>query len=308
MIRAIGIAVVVVGLAGLAAFYLLTMPRTIAAADIPDHAPDLVNGERMFWAGGCESCHAAPGATGDDRLKLGGGQILVSQFGNFHVPNISPDKDRGIGAWTLVDFVNAMKRGIGPGGVHLYPAFPYTSYQHMKIEDIVDLKAFLDRLPAVTTASQAHELPFPFNIRRGVGLWQLLHVDGKTFVPDPQASDEVNRGAYLVQAPGHCGECHTPRGFDGGMIAAKFLSGGPSPEGKGRIPNITPHPDGIADWTNDDIVAALETGMMPTGDVFGSVMGAVQANLARLPKEEIAAIAAYLKTVPPLPGKRQPGG
>lgn len=305
MIRKVVIALVALGIVALAAFWLLTIPRTISAAEIPDHTPDLANGERMFWAGGCETCHASPGATGADQLKLGGGLALNTPFGKFHVPNISPDPEHGIGRWTLSDFVNAMKRGMAPGGVHLYPAFPYTSYQRMRIEDIIDLKAHIDTLPAVATASRPHELPFPFNIRRGLGLWQLLYVDGKTFVPDASVDEAINRGAYLVQGPGHCGECHTPRGFDGGMIAAKALSGGPSPEGKGRIPNITPHEDGIGDWSADDIVAALETGMMPTGDVFGSVMGAVQVNLARLPKEDIAAITAYLRTVPPLPGKRQ---
>ena len=301
MIRKLVLAVVVLGLIGLGAFWLLTMPRTIAAADIPEHTPDLANGERIFWAGGCASCHAADGATGDDKLILGGGLALNTPFGVFHAPNISPDADNGIGGWTTVDFVNAMKRGVAPGGTHLYPAFPYVSYQRMRFEDIIDLKAYLDTLPAAADASRPHQLPFPFSIRRGLGLWQLLYVDGETFVPDPATSDLVNRGAYLVQGPGHCGECHTPRGFDGGPIAANAFSGGPSPEGSGRIPNITPHETGIGNWTEADIVNFLKTGFTPEFDSAGGRMAAVVSNMAMLPPEDVEAIAAYLKSVAPLP-------
>jgi mono/diheme cytochrome c family protein len=304
LFRKIVLGLIVLALLGVGAFYLLTIPRTIGAGDLPPHTADLANGETMFWAGGCESCHAAVDAKGDDVLKLGGGRALTTAFGTFHVPNISPDPEHGIGKWSLADFVTAMKFGIAPGGVHLYPAFPYTSYQRMKIEDIIDLKAFMDTLPKVADASQPHELPFPFNIRRGVGLWQLRYVDGHTFQPDPAKSEAQNRGAYLVEGPGHCGECHTPRGFDGGPIAAKALAGGPNPEGKGRIPNITPDADGIGDWSEGDLVTALTTGLTPTGDSFGRTMGAVQENLARLAPSDVAAIAAYLKTVPPVAGRR----
>ena len=209
MFRKLLLLVLVLIAAGIAAFWFLTAPRTLAAADLPAHTPDLVNGQTMFWAGGCESCHAAADATGDDQLKLGGGQPLKTAFGTFHAPNISPDPEHGIGRWSDLDFVNAMRFGVAPGGVHLYPAFPYTSYQHMRIEDLLDLKAFLNTLPPVATASLPHELPFPFTIRRDIGLWKLLYMDGRTFVPDPAKSAELNRGAYLVEGPGHCGECHT---------------------------------------------------------------------------------------------------
>lgn len=301
MARKLAIVVAVLIVAGLAAFWFLTAPRTLAAADIPPHTPDLANGERMFWAGGCESCHAADGATGDDRFLLGGGLALNTPFGVFHAPNISPDPDNGIGAWSDLDFVTAMKFGVGPGGQHLYPAFPYTSYQRMRVEDILDLKAFLDTLPPVTDANQPHELPFPFGISRGLGLWQRMYVDGRTFEPDPAASDVVNRGAYLVTGPGHCGECHTPRGFDGALQNALALTGGPAPEGTGTIPSITPHESGIGSWSESDIVNFLETGFTPDFDSAGGQMAAVIANMAMLPREDVEAIAAYLKTVAPLP-------
>ena len=228
MIRRLIVLAIVLGALGAGAFYALTIPRTLAASDLPDHKPDLANGETMFWAGGCESCHAAVGAKGEDLKKLGGGRALATPFGTFHVPNISSDKDHGIGGWSTLDFVNAMKLGIGPDGTHLYPAFPYTSYQRMKVEDLIDLKAYLDTLPAVANVVPPHDLPFPFSIRRGLGLWQLLYVDGKTLEPDPKASASVNRGAYLIEGPGHCGECHTPRNAIGGLKASLALAGGPA--------------------------------------------------------------------------------
>lgn len=217
------------------------------------------------------------------------------------MPNISPDKETGIGNWSTLDFVNAMKRGIGPGGEHLYPAFPYTSYQRMTYEDLIDLKAYLDTLPAVKQKTPPHELAFPYNIRRGLGLWQLLYVDGKTFTPDTKASDELNRGAYLVEGPGHCGECHSPRNSLGGIIQSRAFAGARNPEGKGKIPNITPSHDGLGEWSADDITYLLETGNTPDFDVIGGVMAPVQENMAKLKPEDRSAIAAYLKSLPPLP-------
>jgi len=170
--------------AGVIVFYLLTMPRTVPASELPAHTPDLANGEYMFTVGGCAECHAEPlGKCKDpktkDKQRLSGGRCLKTPFGTFNVPNISPDKETGIGNWSTLDFVNAMKRGIAPGGVHLYPAFPYTSYQRMAYEDLIDLKAYLDTLPAVKHTTAPHELTFPYTIRRGLGLWQLLYVDGR---------------------------------------------------------------------------------------------------------------------------------
>jgi len=287
-------------LVGAAGFWLLTEPKPLAASVLPDRAGDPAKGELLFWAGGCASCHAAPGSKGDDRLKLAGGEAIVSPFGTFHAPNISPDKVHGIGNWSTLDFVNAMKRGLGPDGQHLYPAFPYTSYQRMPVADLVDLKAYLDTLPADATPNKAHELPFPFSIRRGVGLWKLLYLDGETFTPDPSKSDEINRGAYLVQGPGHCNECHTPRNALGGLDRSRSLAGAPDPSGKGTIPNITPGSSTMGDWTAEDIANFLETGMTPDFDSVGGTMVEVQENMAKLPASDRAAIAAYLKDLPPI--------
>jgi mono/diheme cytochrome c family protein len=313
MIRRLIVLALVLGVIGAIAFWLLSIPRTLAAGDLPPHTPDLANGEYVFNAGGCESCHAAPASEkcDDPQVKdpttLSGGRCLRTPFGTFNVPNISPDRQHGIGDWSTPDFVTAMKLGTAPGGVHLYPAFPYYSYQRMRLEDIIDLKAYLDSLPASANAVPPHDLPFPFNIRRGLGLWKLLYIDGRTFDPASieSASPEVSRGAYLVRAVAHCSECHSPRNFMGGIKESQAFSGAPAAEGTGYVPNITTDPDtGIGDWSHDDIANLLETGFTPEFDSVGGAMAAVTRNTAKLTDQDRAAIAAYLKTLPALKGSR----
>ena len=287
-------------------FTILTMPVVEPATALPDHRPNIANGKTMFIAGGCAECHAVPAKGCADRdiegtTVLAGGRCLKTDVGTFYVPNISPDTETGIGAWSMLDFVNAMKRSVAPGGVHLYPSFPYSSYQRMRFEDLIDLKAYLDTLPPVRSTVPKHDLRFPYNIRRGVGLFQLLYVDGRTFAPEPQASEAVNRGAYLMLGPGHCGECHSPRNVLGGAIAAEAFAGARNPEGKGRVPNITPSKDGIGDWSTEDIAYFLETGTTPDFDVVGGLMVPVQENMAKLSESDRDAIAAFLKTLPPRP-------
>jgi mono/diheme cytochrome c family protein len=274
-------------------------------------APNVKNGEYMFYAGGCESCHAAPATDkcdnlrSKDPLKLVGGRCLKTDFGTFYVPNITPDKETGIGKWSTEDFINAMSKGVAPDGTNLYPAFPYASYTHMKRSDLVDLKAFLDTLPVVPSQVPNHELSFPYSIRAGLTVWKALYLDDKPFQPDPGKSDQVNRGAYLVTGPGHCGECHTPRTSLGGMDKSRWLAGAPNPSGKGTIPNLTPDPTGLGKWSEKDIAFALETGFTPSGDSMGHEMGPVQENLAKLTKEDREAIAAYLKSIPPVAGAKK---
>lgn len=288
--------------AGGVGFWILTTPESLADSDLPNHAPDVANGERIFHAGGCTSCHALPGAKGEEKLKLVGGLELKSDFGTFRAPNISPDPETGIGGWTTAQFATAMLKGTSPDGRHYYPAFPYTSYTRMRVEDVIDLKAYMDTLPAVKSSVPGHDLGFPFTISRGIGLWKLLFLSPEPVVALPaDESDDVRRGQYLVEGPGHCGECHTPRNAIGGLDKARWMSGAKNPDGEGTIPNITPHPDGIESWSADDIANALETGFMPDYDSFGGSMVAVQENMALLPPEDRAAIAAYLKAVPPLP-------
>ena len=299
-------ALLVLGAAGALVFYLTTMPVTVPASALSAHTPDLANGKYMFTAGGCAECHAVPlEGCGDLKIKdaevLAGGRCLKTPFGTFNVPNISPDKETGIGNWTTLDFVNAMKHGIAPDGTYLYPAFPYPSYQRMTFEDLIDLKAYLDSLPAVNNKVKPSELRFPYNIRRALGIWDRLYVDGKSFTPDPNASAKINRGAYLVQGPAHCSECHSSRNFLGGIVKGTEFAGAPGLEGKGHVPNITPSKDGIGDWSEEDIAYLLETGNKPDYDTIGETMAPVQKNMAKLTPEDRVAIAAYIKSLPPRP-------
>ena len=260
-------------------------------------APDLAKGEQLFWAGGCASCHAATGAEGDALKVMSGGRALPSPFGTFHIPNISPDPKAGIGSWTLAQFGNAMTRGVGPNGEHLYPSFPYGSYARLPAKDVNDLFGYLKTLPASQNVAPPHELGFPFNIRLAVGGWKFLYFNDQPRVQLASADDKVKRGQFLVEGPGHCGECHTPRDAMGGFLPGKWLAGGPNPEGKGTIPNITPGGD-LGSWSEGDIANYLETGFTPDFDTAGGSMVEVQQNIAHLPKGDIEAIAAYLKAVP----------
>ncbi len=272
-------------------------------------AGDAAKGELVFWAGGCASCHAAMEAKGDDLLLLGGGLRLETPFGVFVAPNISSSEQDGIGGWSLTDFANAMTHGTSPDGRNYYPAFPYTSYARMSGEDLGDLYAYLKTLPAVEGRADDHELGFPFNIRRGLGLWKRLFLDPAPVIAGPVSDGEVDRaawdrGRYLVEGPGHCGECHTPRDFAGGLILSAWLGGAPAPTGDGRIPDITPVEGKFGSWSAADIAYYLESGFTPEYDSVGGEMVKVQENMARLPAGDREAIAAYLKAIPAV----APGG
>jgi mono/diheme cytochrome c family protein len=302
MLRRILLAVVVAAAVGFTIFWWLTIPAVVPSNLLPAYAPNLANGLTTFNAGGCSSCHAVPGQP--DRTRLGGGLAVPSPFGTFYVPNISPDPADGIGRWTEADFVTAVVKGTSPAGAHYFPAFPYTSYQHAKLEDVRDLFAYLKTLAPVSGKARDHAVPFPFNVRRNIGIWKLLFMDGKPFIPDAAHSARWNRGAYLVNSLGHCAECHSPRNFLGGIIAAQRFAGGPNPEGEGWVPNITQK--GLAEWSEKDIAYFLETGEMPDGDTAGGSMARVIRNTSQLSPEDRSAIAEYLKSLPPVEGPPPP--
>ena len=222
------------------------------------------------------------------------GQEFPSPFGIFVAPNISPDPEQGIGKWSALDLANAMTRGVSPKGQHYYPVFPYASFAHAELQDVADLYAYLMTLPPVATPSQPHKVGFPFNIRRGLGLWKWLYLN-KGWVVTGDLTAQETRGRYLVEGLSHCGECHTPRDMLGGMKRGQWLAGGPIPAAKGKFPNITP---GKLTWSNADIVEYLTSGFTPDFDSAGGHMALVVENMAHLPPEDRAAIAAYLKIVP----------
>ena len=256
----------------------------------------------MFYAGGCTSCHATPEQ--DDKTRLGGGLGLKSPFGTFYVPNISPDPNDGIGKWSEADFVTAMLKGTSPDGRHYFPAFPYSSYQRMRVEDVRDLFAHIKTLPAVQGRVRDHDVPFPFNVRRSLGGWKFLFLDGKPFEPDASKPAQWNRGAYLVNGPGHCAECHSPRNPLGGIVSSQRFAGGPNPEGEGWIPNITQQ--ALKDYSDKDIGYLLETGNTPDGDSVGGSMAAVIRNTSQLAAGDRDAMAAYIKSLPPVEGPKKP--
>ncbi|MGB0411242.1 MAG: c-type cytochrome [Pikeienuella sp.] len=291
--RRLSILALIAVIIGFGAFMTLTIPGGEPPERVERLVGDVDRGEVIFHAGGCASCHTAPGS--DDKLVLTGGQAFASPFGTFYAPNISPHAD-GIAGWSALDLVNAMKHGVSPEGSHYFPAFPYASYARAEIADIVDLKAYLDTLPAVASTEKPHDIGFPFNIRRTLGLWKLMFVtDAPVLAEVP--TEQIKRGRYLAEALGHCGECHTPRNALGGLKMASWLGGAPTPDGKGKVPNITP---AVLDWIEGDIVEYLTSGFTPEYDVVGGHMAKVVANTAKLPLADREAIAAYLKAVAPI--------
>jgi mono/diheme cytochrome c family protein len=282
-------------------FWLATIPARTDASSLSAYSPNLDNGRTMFLAGGCASCHAP---NQEDRTRLAGGRAEIA-IRYVLLPNISPDPNDGIGRWSEADFVTAVLKGTSPDGVHYFPAFPYASYQHMKEGDVRDLFAYLKTLPAVQGRARDHDLPLPFRLRRVVGVWKLLFLDGKEFTPDAARSQQWNRGAYLVNGPGHCVECHSPRNLLGGIIASQRFAGGPDPEGSGgQIPNITQA--GIGNYSEQDIARVLETGELPDGDSVGGRMRAVVRNTSALAAEDRAAMAGYVKSLAPVQGPKPP--
>ncbi len=302
MLRKLIIAAIVLAVVGLGVFWVVTIPATVPASALGAYTPNVENGKVMFYAGGCASCHATPQQ--EDKTRLGGGLALKSPFGTFHVPNISSDRNDGIGGWNEAQFATAMLKGTSPDGRHYYPSFPYPSYQRMRAEDVRDLFAFLKTLPAVQGKVRDHELPFPFNIRRTLGGWKFLFLAGKPFQADATKPAAWNRGAYLVGGPGHCAECHSPRNILGGIIEAQRFAGGPNPEGEGWVPNITQH--ALKDYSDKDIAYLLETGFNPEGDSVGGPMAPVIRNTSQLPPEDRNAMAIYIKSLPPVEGPKPP--
>ena len=301
MLRKLILLAIAGAIVGLAVFYVVTIPATVPASALGALPPTSAT------ARPCSTRAAAPPAT---RRRTGRQDEArrraraESPFGTFYVPNISPDQNDGIGKWSEADFVTAMLKGTSPDGRHYFPAFPYSSYQKMRVEDVRDLFAHIKTLPAVQGRVRDHDVPFPFNVRRSLGGWKFLFLDGKPFQPDASQSAQWNRGAYLVNGPGHCAECHSPRNLLGGIIQSQRFAGGPNPEGEGWIPNVTQA--ALKDYSDKDIAYILETGNTPDGDSVGGSMAAVVRNTAQLAAEDRNAMAAYIKSLPPVEGPKKP--
>ncbi|WP_298290971.1 cytochrome c [uncultured Litoreibacter sp.] len=284
---------VFLGLVGLGAFWFVTMPQSVSDGELTGLTADAAAGQQVFTAAGCASCHAASKAEAGDKLVLAGGQTFPSPFGTFTAPNISQDPDHGIGGWSASDLASAVIKGTSPDGQHYFPAFPYASYAKMTPQDAVNLHAYMQTLPADATPSQPHDIGFPFNIRRTLGGWKMLFVS-ESWVLDTD-DPQLQRGRYLVEALGHCAECHTPRNALGGLQKDNWMQGAPDPSGKGRIPGVTP---AILGWSQADIAEYLNSGFTPEFDTAGGHMVEVVENTAQLTQEDREAIAAYLMALP----------
>lgn len=260
-------------------------------------AGDPKRGEYVARLGGCHSCHT------NSRKKdapLAGGLELTSPFGTFHVPNITPDPETGIGRWSDSDFIRAMTEGIAPDGSHYYPAFPFTSYTRMTRQDLLDLKAYLDTVKPVRNVVPPHDLRFPYNFRFALGVWKWLFFRPGSYKTDPGKSAAWNRGAYVVTGPGHCGECHTARNILGATNRNQALAGTKKgPDGK-SVPNITPHPKaGIGLWSVEDMVGFLKTGTPPYGEAVDPPMDdVISNNTSHWTDDDLKAAAEYLLSLP----------
>jgi mono/diheme cytochrome c family protein len=256
-------------------------------------------GAYVFHAAGCHGCHTAK-----DGVALAGGRALETPFGTFFSPNITPDPEHGIGAWSLEDFRRAMRHGVSPDGETYYPSFPYDNFTRMSDADIAALFGYLMAQPASDNAPPEHDLSFPYNMRSLLVVWRWLY-----FEPGPRPDDgldpQLARGRYLADALTHCGACHTPRTMLGGTDDDLYLAGSAEGAEGDKVPNITPDATtGIGDWSEGDLLFLLKAGMMPDGDVVsGSMAEVVQESTRNYSDEDIAALIAWLRHIPAIDNK-----
>ena len=257
---------------------------------------DAKRGLYISQAAGCLGCHTE---ANEGAQPYAGGRALKTPFGTFFGPNITPHPQAGIGRWSEQDFIRAMRQGRRPDGAHYFPAFPYPSFTRIQDQDLRDLWAYLRSLPQSSRANQAHDLRFPFGWRWLVWFWKLLFFNPGPLAADPAKSTAINRGSYLVNALGHCGECHTPRNFLGGPKRSRYLAGAELAEGGGSS-NLTP--TRLKSKSDAEVKDFLTTGMTPEGDVAAESMGEVVRNTtSQLTPADLDALVAYLRSLPPLP-------
>ena len=257
---------------------------------------DAQRGQYLSKAAGCLGCHTEES---DKAQPFAGGRALKTPFGIFYGPNITPHPEAGIGRWTEQDFVRALREGRRPDGAHYFPAFPYPSFTRINDQDLRDLWAYLRTLPPSNRPSEPHNLNFPFGWRWPLWFWKLLFFTPGPFTPDPSANAVVNRGGYLVNALGHCGECHSPRNFLGGMKRNRYLAGAKLGEGA-SAQNLTPAR--LKKKSDAEVKEFLQTAMTPDGDVAAEAMAEVVRNTtSQLTPADLDAVVAYLRSLPPLP-------
>lgn len=280
----------------LAAFLAVVTWTGLSLGSPAQAAGDPKRGEYIAQLGGCLGCHTEKrkGAA-----SYAGGRALVTPFGTFYGPNITPHPEAGIGRWTEADFARAMRHGVRPDGANYFPAFPYASFNRITEADLADLWAYLRSLPQNDRANQKHDLRFPFGWRFLVSFWKWLYFSPSQYADTPGATQSVNRGAYIIEVLGHCGECHTPRNFLGGPIVNRRLGGGDGADGKG-VPNLTP--TRLERWGDEDLKKLFLTGVTPDDETVSESMYEVVSNTtSKMNAADIAAMIAYLRSLKPIP-------
>jgi len=276
-----------------AGWFSLPLLATVPEFRLSSTTGDINRGAYLARASGCIACHTDIKGGG---APLAGGAPLVTEFGTFVAPNLTTDPDHGIGAWSLEQFAIALRHGISPQGEPYYPAFPYEFYTRLSDQDIADLWAAFRTVAPISQPTQEHQLSFPFNLRRGLSLWQALFLDEASFTADTDQNQKYNRGKYLVESAAHCAACHSPRNLMGALKQDKLFEGADSTlEGENRIPAISAAALSEAGWTEADLSYALQTGVKLDGDVFGGSMAeVVKDGTGFLLKQDLDAIAYFL--------------
>ena len=278
------------------AFVLIAASPPFVIAQTRTDDPLLARGEYLLRISGCINCHTA-----ENGEQLAGGRVLETLFGTFYTPNITSHKTAGIGAWSANEFARALQQGMAPDGSDYYPAFPYTSYTRMSDQDTRALHAYILSLPASELPNRDHELAWFLRWRLAAGVWKWLFFDAGEFQAHPEQSEQWNRGAYIAEAMGHCGECHTPRNLIGALNPDMAYAGNAEGPDDELVPNITPHEGtGIGDWSRKDMNLFLQFGELPDGEYTAGTMDPVIEGLSHLTTDDRDALIVYLRALPPI--------
>ncbi|MHB0774892.1 c-type cytochrome [Halomonas sp. WWR20] len=297
--------ILLMGVCWLVAFPAHAQPASQESDNAADQAALIEKGRYLATAADCTACHTMP----DGGKPFAGGYNIISPLGAIRATNITPSTSAGIGHYSEAQFARALRQGIRADGAHLYPAMPYTAYAQLTDEDVHALYTyFMHGVEPVDEQVTATELPFPYNIRTTMAVWNMLFLDDGPFEPDPSQSEQVNRGAYLVKGPAHCGTCHTPRNMLMAEDESQFLGG--SELGAWYAPNITSDEvSGTGGWSDAELIQFLRTGHVEGKSQAGGQMAeAIENSFQHLKEEDITAIVAYLRTVPAIrnEGQTQP--
>jgi mono/diheme cytochrome c family protein len=297
----LSLAVLVLIALGAFFFYPAPLPAVSPSASMPGGAALVERGRYLATASDCAACHTAPGGK-----AFAGGLAFQLPFGTLYSSNITPDPKHGIGSWSDAQFVRAVRHGVAADGKELYPAFPYTAYKNMSTDDVLAIRVYLRTVPAIAQERPVNKLSFPFNMRALMRGWKVLNMPSALLQADPTKSVEWNRGAYLVEGPGHCAECHTPRNMTFGLDRTLNYAGAVTLGWKAY--NLTSDPNtGIGNWSVDELARYLGTGHAPGhGAASGMMAEAVSMSLSQMTQSDIRAMAVYLKSIPARTGKDQP--